>query len=109
MYLSFIFTGCYPTIIPRKIKTDNLANDTSNIDIDSSMGASNINKKFQKSPISYGKLKDLPHTIWTLLTNPTYMMINIGEGADGFIISGMVTFVVGFSNRRHIIRFLLKK
>ena len=33
---------------------------------------------------AYGKLKDLPNAIWALLTNPTYMMINFGGGANNY-------------------------
>ena len=45
---------------------------------------------------AYGKLKDLPNAIWALLTNPTYMMINFGGGADGFCISGLSAFLPKF-------------
>ena len=87
-----ILTGCFPAIIPRKIKTEELAHKTSTIGMAPSIGKTsdtpNVKKRTRKSTISYGKLKDLPNTIWTLLTNPTYMMINMGGGADGFIISG---------------------
>ena len=42
---------------------------------------------------AYGSLKEMPKVIWTLLTNGTYMMINLGGAADGFTISGLSAFL----------------
>ena len=35
----------------------------------------------------------MPKVIWTLLTNGTYMMLNLGGAADGFTISGLSAFL----------------
>ena len=79
------FLGCFPAIIPRKKTSEELADNSSN---------QARNRK--TSYVSYGKLKDLPNTIWSLLTNPCYMMISIGGGVDGFIIAGLAAFLPKF-------------
>ena len=57
--------------------------------------------KSKSTSAGYGRLKDLPKVIWTLLTNPTYIMIALGGGADGFTISGMSAFLPKFMQSQY--------
>ena len=38
----------------------------------------------------------MPGVIKALLTNPTYMFINFGGGADGFVVAGLSAFLPKF-------------
>ena len=77
---SFSILGCYPSSIPQNPKVSNKK------EVNSGMGNNIIVS-------SYGSLKEMPKVIWTLLTNGTYMMINLGGAADGFTISGLSAFL----------------
>jgi hypothetical protein len=46
-----------------------------------------------KASDGFGSIKDLPKALKALLTNPTYMFINLGGAMDGFSLSGMSTFL----------------
>ena len=81
--IDIFFQGCFPAVIPRK-----------NTDIEPANKV--LNSQTSTPNKAYGKLKDLPNAIWALLTNPTYMMINFGGGADGFCISGLSAFLPKF-------------
>ena len=71
------FLSCYPSVIPQNPKVETKGNET----------------KTDHVIQSYGTLKEMPKVIWTLLTNATYMMINLGGAADGFTISGLSAFL----------------
>ena len=58
------FVGCFPGVIPRKTEK-RTAEERKN--------SSTIHR------VEYGTLKELPSVIWKLLTNPTYMLINLGN------------------------------
>lgn len=41
----------------------------------------------------FGSIKELPRALIILLTNPTYMMLNVGGAIDGFVIAGLSAFL----------------
>eukprot|EP00095_Tigriopus_kingsejongensis_P000424 maker-scaffold171_size289870-snap-gene-1.34 protein:Tk00424 transcript:maker-scaffold171_size289870-snap-gene-1.34-mRNA-1 annotation:"hypothetical protein LOTGIDRAFT_222876" len=65
--------GCFPAVLP---------------------GSEHHNEV--KPSDGYSTLKQLPHAIHALLTNPTYMFINLGSAMDGFSIAGASTFLPKF-------------
>ncbi|XP_059079706.1 solute carrier organic anion transporter family member 4A1-like [Tigriopus californicus] len=68
-----LFLGCYPGVLP---------------------GSEHHNEV--KDSDGFSTLKQLPKAIYVLLTNPTYMFINLGSAMDGFSIAGASTFLPKF-------------
>ena len=94
------FPGCFPAIIPQKkpsILTNEVKpskNDT--VTPESVPPPASAKSLTSEAVNSYGSLKEMPKVIWQLLTNPLYMMINLGGGADGFTIAGLSAFLPKF-------------
>ncbi len=41
------------------------------------------------SKLDYGALRDIPHALLKLITNPTYMCVSLGATCDAFLLAGL--------------------
>eukprot|EP00092_Neocalanus_flemingeri_P093922 GFUD01119394.1.p1 GENE.GFUD01119394.1~~GFUD01119394.1.p1 ORF type:complete len:688 (+),score=130.10 GFUD01119394.1:137-2200(+) len=45
--------------------------------------------------------KSLPSDLWSLLSNPTYMLVSLASGVDGLVISGLAAFLPKFIEHQY--------
>jgi len=57
--------------------------------------------KTTKSKDSQSTMKLLPIAVWSLVSNPTYMFVCLASGLDGFLVSGLATFLPKFIEKQY--------
>ena len=51
------------------------------------------NENVLNTKLGYGRLQDIPQTLFGLINNPTFMGITLGATMDGFLLAGQAAFL----------------